>query len=346
MLPRAVEQFEEWFQAPLPEKSSDPRFEVRPANPTEFERLYDLVDEVFGVERPRAVFDWLYRDNPAGVAHCWVVEEKATGRLVCQNAFWPWPLAHGLEPRLGYLVGDSVVAPDWQRQGIAKVRHEVQNRHPVHATRMGLGWPNEKTQARLRKRDRAHELLGPLLEGVFRVSGGPRRAWRRLLDATGNRGLCVEEVTRFDSRFDAPTQHTMAWRGFWCPHDAEFLNWRYFAHPTRSYRALAALDGDDPVGYCVLRSEGRTALLMEFAAPEAGTTPRLLLERALEAAREAGCRQLAFYAPPGWRHWPSFRSAGFAERRSDRTLTVRGTGDPDTYRIEDWQILPGDCDDA
>ena len=163
MLPRAVEQFEEWFHAPLPGKSSDPRFEVRPAHPTEFERLYDLVDEVFGVTRPRAVFDWLYRDNPAGVAHCWIVAEKATGRLLGQNASWPWPLAHGLEPHLAYLVGDSVVAPDWQRQGLAQVRHEVQEQHQVHPMRMVLGWPNEKTRARLRKRDRERELLGPLL---------------------------------------------------------------------------------------------------------------------------------------------------------------------------------------
>ncbi len=153
-------------------------------------------------------------------------------------------------------------------------------------------------------------------------------------------------MTRFDAGFDELTQRTMAWKGFWCPHDAEFLHWRYFAHPTRSYRALAALDGDDPAGYCVLRTDGRTALLMEFAAPETGAAPRLLLQRALEAAREAGCRQLAFHAPPGWRHWPSFRSAGFAEQRPDHVLNVRGGSDPDAYRIEDWQILPGDCDDA
>jgi len=346
MLPRAVEQFEEWFQAPFPGKSSDSRFEVRPARPTEFERLYDLVDEVFGVERPRAVFDWLYRDNPTGVARCWIVTEKATGRLVCQSAGWPWPLAHGLEPHLADLVGDSVVAPDWQRQGIAKVRNEVQKQHQVHPSRIVLGWPNEKTQARLRKRDRAQELLDPLMEGVFRVGGGPRRAWRRLLDTTRSRALRVAEVTRFDSGFDALTERTMAWPGFWCPHDAEFLNWRYFAHPTRSYRALAALAGDDPAAYCVLRTEGPTALLTEFAAPEAGAAPTLLLHRALEAACEAGCRRLAFYAPPGWRHWPSFRSAGLAERRSDRILTVSGSEDPDASRIESWQILPGDDDDA
>jgi len=73
LLPKAAQQFEEWFQAPLAEESSDPRFQVRRAHPTEFERLYDLVDEAFAVKRPRAVFDWLYRGNPAGAGRCWKV---------------------------------------------------------------------------------------------------------------------------------------------------------------------------------------------------------------------------------------------------------------------------------
>jgi len=334
MLPKAEHRFEEWFETPPPEESSDLRFEARRAHPSEFERLYDLVDAAFGVKRPREVFDWLYRDNPAGVAHCWVVEEKATGRLLCHGAFWPWPMAHGLEPCLGYLVGDTAVAPDWQRQGIAEIRRSACDRDPLDAARMKLGWPNEKSRGRFRKRGHAHELVGPLLEGRFRLRRRPRRAWQTLLDTIRCRGVRVEELTRFDSGFDDLTRRSMVWRGFWCPHDSEFLNWRYFAHPTRSYRALAALEGDDPAGYCVLRTQGTAALLMEFAAPGGGAAPRLLLQRALEAAREADCRQLAFYAPPGWRHWPSFRSAGLAERRSDRYLNVRGTPHPDAYRIE------------
>jgi hypothetical protein len=345
MLPKAAHRFEEWFQTPLREESRDSRFEARRAHPSEFERHYDLVDEVFGGKRPRAVFDWLYRGNPAGVAHCWVLEEKATGRLISQEAQWPWPLAHGPKPCLGYLLGDSGVAPDWRHQGIAEVRRRATDADPLDAAAVKFGWPNEKSVGRLRKHARLHQLIGPVLEGAFDLGGGPRSAWRRLWAAACRRGLRVEEVTRFDSGFDALTERTMTWKGFWCPHDAEFLNWRYFAHPTRSYLALAALDGDDPAGYCVLRSDGHTALLMEFAAPEASAAPRLLLQRALEAARDAGCRRLAFHAPPGWRHWPSFRAAGFAERRSDRTLHVRGTPDPDAYRIEGWQVLPGDCDD-
>jgi hypothetical protein len=346
MLPKAVHCFEEWFEAPFSREFGDSRLLVRRAHPSEFERHYDLVDEAFGVKRPRAVFDWLYRENPAGVARCWAVEERATGRLVSQAAYCPWPLARGLEPCLGYLTGDSAVALDWQRQGITELRRRACDRHPLVGSRIKLAWPNEKTIGGYRKHGRLNQLVGPLLEGSFRLRGRPRRAWRRLLDTIRWHGLRAEDVTHFDSGFDALTQRFMAWEGFWCPHDAEFLNWRYLAHPGRSYRALAVLRGDDPEGYCVLRTDGSEALLMEFAAPETGGAPRLLLQRALEAAREAGCRRLAFHAPPGWRHWGSFRAAGFAQSRSDRHLHVRGSTDPNAYRIEGWQILPGDCDDA
>jgi GNAT superfamily N-acetyltransferase len=343
---RTAQEFEEWFRAPLREESGDSPFEARRAHPSEFERLYDLVDQAFGVKRPRAVFDWLYRENPAGVAHCWVVQEKATGRLLCQGALWPWHLARGVEPCLGYLNGDLAVVPDWQRRGIAEIRRKACDRHPLDAVRIRMGWPNEKTQGGYRKHGRARALVGPLLQGAFRLGDGPPRSWKRLIATICCRGFRVEEVTRFDSGFDELTRRTMAWEGYWCPHDSEFLNWRYAAHPARSYRALAVLDGEDPAGYCVLRTDGELALLMEFAAPRTGGAPRLLLQRALETAREAGCRRLALYAPPGWRHWESFRASGFAERESGRCLSIHAADAEDAYRIESWQVLPGDCDDA
>ena len=147
MLPKAAHRFEEWFQTPLREESSDPRFEVRRAHPSEFERLYDLVDEAFGVKRPRAVFDWLYRGNPAGVAHCWVVEEKATGRLVCartRSGRGRWRT--GRSPASATCLGDS-----GRRSAIGSITGSPRfaggrpTRHPLDAVRMKIGWPNEKT---------------------------------------------------------------------------------------------------------------------------------------------------------------------------------------------------------
>ncbi len=156
----------------------------------------------------------------------------------------------------------------------------------------------------------------------------------------------MEEVGRFDSGFDAVTRRCMAWKGFWSPHDAEFLNWRYLDRPVGTHRALAVLAGDEVAGYCVVRTDGSKGkgLLLEFAAPERGEVPRLLLRSARKAAREAGCRQLGFFATPGWRHWPAFRAAGLVPRRPHRILGLVGPPALGAQVLENWQLVPGDGD--
>ena len=98
-------------------------------------------------------------------------------------------------------------------------------------------------------------------------------------------------------------------------------------------------------GYCVIRFEDSSALLMEFAALERGEVPRRLLQGALEVARESACRRLTLFAPPGWHHWSSFRDAGLVDRRSSHFLWVDHSSLPAPPRLRDWQLMPGDHDD-
>ncbi len=362
MLPKTKDRFEEWLRMPLPREAGDPRFEIRRAPPWEFERIYDLVDATFGVARPRVLFDWLYRRNPGGMARCWIVSEKRSGRLIGNAAHLPWPIARGGEALWGFQVGDAAAAPGFQRQGISELRAQAHTWDPDYAKEIRFAWPNEKAIGHKRKQGHANELLGPLSEGVFPLEATARsrgRRWLRLLTLAGSdlaatsrrtrtgrrRKLAVEAVTRFDSGFDEVTERCMSWRGFWSPHDADFLNWRYLDHPTRSYRAQAALEGEDVAGYCVIRSEGSSALLMEFAAPERGEVARRLLQGALEVARKSACRRLSFFAPPGWRHWPSFRDAGTVDRSSSHFLWVDHSFPPAPPCLRDWQLTPGDHDD-
>jgi len=74
--------FEQWLHAPMDEASPDPRFEVRRARPEDFEAIFDLVDDVFDMKRPRAQYDWLYRRNPYGLARCWITLGKETRKPV------------------------------------------------------------------------------------------------------------------------------------------------------------------------------------------------------------------------------------------------------------------------
>ena len=352
--------FEQWLHAPMDEASPDPRFEVRRARPEDFEAIFDLVDEVFGTKRPRTRYDWLYRRNPYGLARCWIILDKETREIVGNQSYWPWPAAQGDDRVFGALSGDTVVARGLQRQRVSHLRITVHGRHPFRGTEVVFAWLNESSVRRLRTQQRTGRLHGPLPRRVLQLSARKRlarRGWPRplavgvgsALDAAAalrrraGRGLRVEDVSRFDERFDAVSKRSMRWDRLWFPRDAEFLNWRYPGHPSHEYRSLALLEGDDDlVAYCVLRLDGRLATLMEFAATDGAETA--LLAAAGRAARESGCARLAIFATPDWKRWPLFDHAGFLERPSNRYLYLR-VHEVEQSRLDDWQLLPGDHDD-
>jgi len=359
-----VDRFEEWLHAPAPLESRHPRFDIRRAVPAEFDGIYDLVDEAFGLKRPRAQYDWLYRRNPYGVARCWVAFDRASGRLVGSSASWPWPMAQGAHWVEGAQWGDSVVAPGWQRHGIAGLRIDTLRSHAWQAKTIALSWPNQKRRGAVIKGGVAAEIVGPVPRAVLLLNakaflaehmwpapvsafGGAvldtaLTAWRKLV-LRGQTGLAVEAVRRFESSIDEVTLRCMTWPGFWSPHDADFLNWRYLEHPTAHYLAFAQMDGGKLAGYYVLKIDGQASWLMEFVAP---VSPRrfgsALLLHVIETARAAGCTHLEFSAPPGWRHWRLLRSVGFLPVPSK--IYLWPGDEPELRQLAMWQWVPGDID--
>jgi len=363
-----VDRFEEWLHAPAPLESMHPRFDIRRAVPAEFDAIYDLVNHTFGIKRSRPRYDWIYRHNPYGTARCWVVIDRGSRQLVSSMASWPWPMARGARCAEGAQQdGDLVVASGWQRQGIDRLRAEVWRSHAWQSKALTLSWPNAKSRGAGIKRGRSANIVGPIPKAVLilntkaylagrdwpalvsAASGvvvdTALRAWRKLA-IRGAIGVAVEAVRRFESSFDDVTRQCMTWPGFWSPHDADFLNWRYLDHPTVQYLPFALVDGHTLAGYSVLKVDGQASWLMEFAAPVA---PRCLasalLLHVIETARAAGCTHLRFVAPPGWRHWRLFHAAGFLPVPSEIYLWPAGE-EPELRQLAMWQSVPGDMDDV
>lgn len=358
--------FAEWLNTPIDLTSQDPRFEVRRATRDDFDQIYDLVDTVFEQTRPRAAYEWLYRANPAGTARCWLVIERDSGQLVASESRFPWPLAHGTKRIECILSGDFATLPRRQRQGIFQLRSEIRDSHPWRNRTIALSVPNAKSRGALAKHGRAHAILGPFPRGVLlldgadylryhgfphsaaRVVGGAADAalglWHRsVLPSASN--IRVEELNHFDSSLDALTHRCMSTPTYWCPHEADFLNWRYFENPVTSYLARVALVDDEVSGYGVVRITDERATLMEFvASPAPQPLAGVLLRAIASAAREAGCHLLEFYATSGWRFWSLFRRAGLVSCKSEIRLSARCPGRADVSQEENWQLLPGDSD--
>ncbi|HXW84916.1 MAG TPA: hypothetical protein VEJ86_10960 [Candidatus Binataceae bacterium] len=359
------DRFSEWLQTPVPLESRHPRFDIRRAVPAEFDRIYDLVDDAFGIKRPRAHYDWLYRRNPHGFARCWLAFDRASGALVSSSGSWPWPIARGTERVEGAQDGDTVVAPAWQRQGIDAARSLAWRSHPWRKTTVVLSWPNPKARAAGVKRGRGRQIVGPVPKAVLvlnarsylteqrwpallSAAGGAAAdatfgAWRKIVLHNGG-GLNVEPIRRFDSSVDEVTGRCMSWNGYWSPHDADFLNWRYLEHPVAQHLAFALVERGELAGYYVLRVDGARGWLSEFVT---ATAPRAyastLLLHAIGSASRAGCTHLFFSAPPRWRHWRFMRTAGFLPVPSGIYLWTASEL-PDVTQLAEWQWVPGDLD--
>jgi len=162
----------------------------------------------------------------------------------------------------------------------------------------------------------------------------------------GDRSLRIEAVHRFESSFDEITQRCMAWSGFWSPHNAEFLNWRYFGDPSSDYVAFALLSGSEVQGYYVLKIDGHANWLMEFVAPSSPQRfASTLLLHLIATAREAGCNRIRFWSPPGWHHWKLQGMAGFLPVRSQVYLKTHPyKAELDSLQLSAWQFVSGDTD--
>ena len=263
-------------------------------------------------------------------------------------------------------IGDFAILPQAQRQGLYRSSTKFRDSHPQQDRTIVLGAPNTRTLGALAKAGRQFALLGPfpfavlpldfggLLQGRLWSQGaaklvGPAATgildlWHRVL-LRSDKKIRIEELQRFDSSFDSLTHRVMRAPNYWCPHEADFLNWRYFQNPVNSYVVHAASIDEDAVGYSVVRVEEKRATLMEFAvSPEPRRAAGALLRASIDAAREAGCTSMAFFATPSWRLWGFLRRSGFLRRPSTVYRTARCPARADVSRIENWQLLPGDTD--
>jgi hypothetical protein len=364
MLPRRVEPLDDWLQAPVHARSADDRFQVRRASPADYAAIFELLDETFRDSRPASFNDWLYRRNPSGQARCWVTVERATGALVANETRWPWPFARGREALRGEMIGDAAVAPRFQRQDVGDLRAPFRRAHPWYSDTTAISWPNEESRRAAIKHGYGSRIFGPIPRATLplnmgaildaRLPAGLR--WARSPLSTVAHGLLaarervfpglprftLRPLSRFDSAFDGVTEACMSQTEYWSPHSWRFLNWRYLDHPTHSYAAIAAVRGADPAGYAVIRLDGKSATLMEFAAPQGeDECRRALLVGARELAREAGCVRMEFFSTESWRHWSFLRRAGFTMRPSGWWAQARG---PVERPISVWQLTPGDTD--
>ncbi len=349
----------DWKEAQPEFQSPDPKFELRLSSPEDFPEIYALLNSVFDAKRSKAEYDWIYEQNPYGKASCDLTIEKSSGLIVATNARFPWPLSRGEQDLDSVQGGDSATLKRLQRQGLVALRIQFQQSHPWDSQKISLSLPNKASRASARKYNRPTPTLPtPFAKKVL--------DWRSFLSTKGvpdylvklaapvanaltrlsNRkptDLKIEPIRRFYQEHQTLSLNCSHSNGFWCPHGAEWMNWRYFSHPTKEYVAHGLYSQDELKAFSVVRLDHDSAMLMELISPDVQLS-QILLAEVDRVAREAGAITIDTYASKSWSQWSALRQQHYFMRPSSIYLSTKCIDHPEVMLPENWQLLPGDSD--
>jgi hypothetical protein len=349
----------DWNEAQPEFLSTDSRFEQRLSTPQDFPEIYTLLHSVFEDSRSHAAYDWIYEQNPYGKARCELIIEKSSGQIVSTSARFPWPLMKGdqeLELTQG---GDSATLKRLQRQGLYSLRKTFEQSHPWYNKHINLGLPNSLSRAASRKYNLpSAELAMPFAKKIldwqgFLIGKGVSSYLAKTVAPVGKfitrtfvhlpSDHKIEPIVRFSHEHQSLSLKLSRSEGYWCPHGAQWMNWRYFSHPSKKYVAHGLYSRDGLKAFGVIRLDSEKAMLMELVSPDRQSS-RALLNEIERAALESGAKTIETYASSCWQHWPALNQQRYFKRPSNIFVTTRSVDIADVSHPKNWTILPGDSD--
>ena len=275
---------------PVREAKKVPAYSVRRLGPNDEAKIIELCSIVFGNTMPSEHWRWQFPNNPFSRPIVYLAETP-DGRLVGHYSLIPRPFRDGSRRTLAALSIQSMVHPDFQKQGILKAlaaaaekqldEDEVNigitflNDNSLHAYTQHFGWtelagPNfilftvlecGPAIQKILKVEAIARLLAPVANPVARLvfrAQKPREA----------SGRTIRPVERFDERTDALWERFARSIGRGTERSARYLNWRLADKPDH-YRMFVAEDDADPgrvSGLVVTKTERKFGLYFGYVA--------------------------------------------------------------------------------
>ena len=266
-------------------------------------------------------FRWLYEGNPHGKGEIWLAVDKKTEKIAACTAIFPKKIRINGSMVLGCVGGDTYVAPQWRRQGIAAALHRAT---AVEMMDVGIelhyGFPlADNFQAKLKAgaRHPGHFTTAalylssqPLLKKMKLACVIPS-SLQRVLDATMVRamgllpssvyenGYHTEHMTSFDTTFEAVEEEITSSFAICCVRDLPYLKWRFFENPFNKYSILGLKDkGGALRGYVALEVVGNATVISDLFCLLEETTVGSLLRAAVKFAVSHGSQSIVTMVNP------------------------------------------------
>jgi hypothetical protein len=220
-------------------------------------------------------FHWRFAENPAGPAQITTARDKVSGKLI--GFTWTIPIRMRLYGKdyLAALTANQLIQPEYR----ATLAYAQMSRSRMKLLRQqGIpfryNFPTKAIFASAGSVEKMSSFVMPLLVypldptrlAQMRFS----RRWLALLFGLGAKAvipmlfagrlalkksdpLIIEQLDRFDERFDVFWERIKDKYAIMTVRDQAFLTWRFAPVAGHMYHILAAMTGDELVGYTVVR---------------------------------------------------------------------------------------------
>ena len=306
-----------------------------------------------------AICAWKFARNPHGPARIWVADDG--GRIAGCYILNPVMLRVGEAAVHGAQAVDAAVSPDYRGRGVFT---DLARAALTDAANDGIALVFAFPSA---------GAFGGQVRVGFRPQFAIPKAYRPLLWPPRRwtfDGLTRGEVSAFDARFDIFSKHARAGE-IALQRDADYLQWRYYDHPAKTYDTITCERHGQICGYCVLmigprRKKLSQGYVVDFQVlPDSGPAARFLACHALERLRSLGAQVAMSWERPSGPEQEALASYGFSSRyASIRRRLMRPSyidlfiaydhqrempQEPQPVRSLDepprWSLVPGDLDD-
>jgi GNAT superfamily N-acetyltransferase len=310
-------------------------------------------------------FDWLYLENPHGPARVWTAIEEANGRLVGVAAAFPRRVCDAKSTLPGYVLGDFCVHPGFRSLGPAlQLQRACLEMMESSSPSLGYDFPSKTMVAVYRRlgaepRECMLRLAKPLRVDRQIASRVKSRLVARGLGALGNRalnwrnvrlsarqseeialhdGACGEEFTILEAQVRNRDQLSVE-------RTAEYLNWRFLAHPFQQFEFLTARRKNVLAAYLIFAHTGEDARIVDLRGVDDTDLLRNLVSQAVETLRKRGVMTVSVSVLAGHPYVKLFEKLGFRGREScPVVLYPTATPSPGTgaNHSDRWFLMDGD----
>jgi len=316
-------------------------------------------------------FKWIYKNNPAGKAHVWLLKHEVSGEFIGITALFPKKFAANGTTLLAGITGDLVVDKEHRSLGPAMMLQKA----VISAVQDGTfdfiyGFPNKASEPVFKRA--GYQILGerirlvkilktapklmrlpfgkywglllsPILDAVLRLSSA--ETWFFL-----SKKFQCEDIKNIDERFDHLWEKQDFRYNILGERAKSHLKWKFFTKPDNN-RIFIIYDSDKKhiKGYIIYRQLEKTIEIRDFLFTSDKEASSALIAGFLRHARSLKADSVVIAMLRNNKFIQFMKQFGFIERKdeqkifvlfSDKALTLH----PSLKNNADWLLLQSDDD--